>query len=235
MFTLLSSRRLKPRTPVLQIRQTLTETVTLELDDELAVKVIPNCYHIGLSLFRIHKDMLCRFVRAAVLNKVPALQGIKQFYELHGVGEDDYQEESAWKAWQRWAKNRKKNGHFFGQKTDKPSTVLSKKMNTHAKKAQPLPPLTFSTCDMQIELAVSRFMSGYSEMYKRKPKKLEKHIRIYYYMEMQGLTAREVAAKLGTPFQTAAYARQAIRQKSARNPFLGGILEQERALPQEQA
>lgn len=231
LFAQLSLRRVRPRGSMLQIRQTLTTQVALVLDDDLATHLIPHAYHVGVCLFRLHKETMCRYVQACALNGVPALQAIRQFYHLHQITEDDYQEESAWKAWQRWAKSRKKKGVFSTQKTGKASAILSEKRRARANSCTPILPLTMHLCDIGAELAASRFLAAYTGLFRRRPKRMEHHVRIYYYMVCEGLSSHEVARKLGVKQWAAAYARRSIEAQARRNKTIERLLHENLALP----
>lgn len=233
LFAQLSLRRVRPRGSMLQIRQTLTTGVALLLDDDHAAHVIPHAYHVGVCLFRLHKETMCRYVHACNLNGVPALQAIRQFYALHQVTEDDYQEESAWKAWQRWAnrKKREKKPHFFCQKTGKVSVFLAKKMGRRANFSMPLQAFTLSLSDIGAELATARFLSAYVSIFPRQPKLLARHARIYFYMMCEGLNTHDVQRKLGVSHQSASYARRAMESRARHNQTFRRLLHENIALP----
>ena len=231
LFAQLSLRRVRPRGSMLQIRQTLTTGAALLLDDDLAAHVIPHAYHVGVCLFRLHKETMCRYVHACNLNGVPALQAIRQFYALHQVTEDDYQEESAWKAWQRWAKTRKKKPHFSTQKTGKASVIMSEKRRLRAKSCTPIQPLTLSMSDISAELAASRFLAAYTNLFRRQPKHIAHHARIYFYMVCEGMSSRDVARKLGVKQWAAAYARRAMEARARHNKTIERLLHENLALP----
>lgn len=232
LFGLLSLKRFRPRQALLQISQTLTTTVSILLDDDIARHVIADGYHVGFYLFRLHKETMCRYVQACSLNGVPALQAIRQYYDLQRISEDDYQEESAWKSWQRWSKYREKKRHFFKQNADNPSAFLLKKRRNRAKFLKPMKPLIFSISEMYAELATARFITSYRAIFGRPNKKLEKHVRIYYYIEMYGLSSREVQKKFQMKNNVSAwYAKKTLERKAKTNAMFKHLLNEQIALP----
>jgi len=232
LFGLLSLKKFKPRSSMLQISQTLTDTVSLLLDDDIARHVISDSYHVGFYIFKLHKETMCRYIQACTLNGIQAMQALRQFYHMQGITEDDYQEESAWKAWGRWSKTRRKKAIFSKQKSDNASAILCEKRRLRAKLSRPLRPLTLTLSEAAIELATARFISAYSGLFRSTPSRLEKHVRIYYYMKVYDMSAYEVATKLETKPWAAWYAKRAIEQKALRNKAIARLLHEQIALPQ---
>src|SRR5690606_24098537 len=175
---------------------------------------------------------LCRYVQAATLNGVPALHAIRQYYTLQGIAEDDYQEESAWKAWMRWSKTREKKPLFSQRKTGKASVEILGKKRRRAKLSAPLRPCRLTHSEAVIELAAARFLSAYTRLFRRVPKRLDKHVRVYYYTELYGLTCPEAAHKLSISPWAAWYACRAVEQRAARNKAVARLLIEQIALPQ---
>ena len=231
LFGILSSTVFRPRQAALQLTQTLTATVSVMLDDDISRHVISQGYHAGWFLFRLHKETLCRYVQACVFNGVPALHAIRQYYTVHGITEDDYQEESAWKVWMRWSKTRRKKPVFSKQKAGNPAAEILAKKRRHAKRCDPIRPCRLTYSEAVIELATARFLSAYSRLFRRIPKRLGKHVRVYYYSEVYGLNYCEAARKLGITPWSAWYAARAMQQRAARNKAIESLLREQIALP----
>jgi len=232
LFGMLTLKRFKPRSTMLQISQTLTATVSILLDEDIARHTISESYHIGFYLFKLHKETLCRYVQACTLNGGQAMDALRQYYWLQGITEDDYQEESAWKAWMRWSKTRRKKAIFLNQKPDKASVNLIKKRGGRAKLSERLRPLTLTLSEAKIELATSRFISAYCAIFLRPHIRLEKQVRIYLYLKTYNLSGHEVARKLNVPQPTVFYSKRAIEQLAARNKAIAHLLAENIALPQ---
>ena len=231
LFGILSSKTFRPRQAAVQLTQTLTSTVSILLDDDIARHVIADGYHIGWLLFRLHKETMCRYVQACVLNGILAMHAIRQYYAVQGVTEDDYQEESAWKSWTRWSKTRTKKPVFCKQKTGNPAAEILGKKRRRAKLCAPLQPCRLTYSETVIELATARFLSAYSRLFRRVPKRMEKHVRVYYYSEVYGLSSYEAARKLGITPWSAWYACRAIQQRATKNKAIARLLLEQIALP----
>lgn len=231
LFALLSTTRIKRRPVTPATAQVLTAHVSICLDDQIARHVIENAADIGLLLFKIHKEIMCRYVQAYCVNGRQALTALRQFYHLHGVSEDDYQMESAWKTWMRWSKTREKKRLFFAQKMDKASALLSKKRSPRARLTPRLQKHTWAADQIHIELSTARFLSAYSELYKRVPMRLKKQVRLYYTHRAYSVSTHALAAHYGIPQRSACYALHAIRRKAERNPTLRRLLDESFALP----
>lgn len=232
LFGILSSKTFRPRQAAVQLTQTLSTTVSILLDDDIARHVIADGYHVGWFLFRLHKETMCRYVQACVLNGVPALHAIRQYYTIQGVTEDDYQEESAWKSWMRWSKTRRKKPLFSQRKYDKASAEILGKKRRHANIAAPLRPCRLTHSEAVIELATARFLSAYARLFRRVPKCMGKHVRVYYYSEVYGLSCYEAARKLGITPWSAWYACRAVQHRASKNKAVARLLIEQIALPQ---
>lgn len=231
IFGIFTVRRLRPERISRQITGTLTSYVHIQVDDAIARQCIENAHAIGITLYRLHKDTMCRYIQAGTLNGAPALHALRQFYHLHKISEDDYQEESSWKSWQRWAKTRQKKRHFFAHKNGKPSDQLSKKRAARANLLKPTSNIRWTLQDAVIEMAASRFLSAYAHTFRHMPRRFDKHIRIYLYIKVLGLSTYEAAKKIGFPQTTCSYATRAIEARARKNATVAHLLAESLALP----
>jgi hypothetical protein len=201
----------------------LTDQVTLQVSAPIAAHLRRLWYQAGLLLFQYHKDMMCRYADAAVRGGGQAWPALAEWMRLHGVTEDDYPLESAYKCWYRWNREIKgKNPVFFGRLRSKPGVKLSEKVSTKRE-------LRWSISDTQVELAAARLFSLAQACLPRVPKKFQLQTTCYLYIEMQGLSCREVAAKLGISHSKAAYSNNAIRNWASSDPLLAEMLRQSAA------
>lgn len=231
LFGIFTARRIRPDRISRQITDTLSQYVRLQVDDTIARHCIENAHAIGITLYRLHKDTMCRYIQASTLNGAPALHALRQFYHLHKINEDDYQEESAWKSWQRWAKNKEKKRCFFAQKIGKASDQLSKKRATRASALKPIQGTRWTMQEASIELAAARFMASYANTFRHMPRCFDKHVRIYLYIQVLGLTTYEAAQKTGYPQTTCSYAARVIHARMRKNATIARLLGESLALP----
>ncbi len=228
LFGIFTVRRLRADR---QNLQGLSANIAVKVDDAIARHCIEHAAAIGITLYRLHKDIMCRYVQSSILNGVPALHALRQFYYLHQITEDDYQEESAWKAWMRWSKTREKKRHFFAHKPGNPAAHLCKKRARRATLLQPAQANTWTYTEAAVELAASRFMSAYGHTFRHTPRRLEKHVRIYLYSKMLGLSSRQVSGKVGCPYTTCAYACRLMEARARKNNTISRLLADALALP----
>jgi len=231
IFGLFTVRRIRPNRISRQVSDTLSANITVRVDDAIARHCIEHASAIGITLYRLHKDTMCRYVQAALLNGTPALYALRQFYHIHGITEDDYMEESAWKAWMRWSKTREKKRHFFARSTGNVSPALCKKRDTRATAIKPQQQNTWTLSEINIELAAARFLSAYSHTFRHTPSRLSKHIRIYLYSKQMHLSCRQVAVKVGCAYTTCAYACRLMEARARKNHTIARLLADCIALP----
>jgi hypothetical protein len=58
--------------------------------------------HVGYHLYITDIERMMHFTAALKSAGIPAMTALKMFYEKHGIGEDDFALESAYKRWQRF-------------------------------------------------------------------------------------------------------------------------------------
>lgn len=63
---------------------------------------------VGYYLYAMDKVRIFRFVWSRVTAGLPALQSIYDYYELHGIEEDDFAIETAERLWKRWRVEKEK-------------------------------------------------------------------------------------------------------------------------------
>ncbi len=207
--------------------QKLTSTINLFVDEAFARHIEQNQRSIGLTLLSFHFQTLCRFADSAL-----QIQGyghvkaaIERWLLIHGVDESEYAADTAYKLWQRHAWNLKeKNPVFFGHSRGKSAGIVSKKIRIRANLPTPLNGMCMSVPEIEIELAASRFVASLEACFRRPPKKIEHHARIYYYMHVAGLSCRAVASRLGITKSTASYAQQTIARRAQQNRTFGKLL-----------
>lgn len=217
-------------------RDAYNSTLTFMLKDKIAANVQQHAAAIADRLFREHKRLMCWYVAAQIraLGKGQAKPAVQDWLNLHGITEDEYSSDAAYKLYQRFCwEFDKKNAQFSGRLRRKSSGVLSRKAATHANAVDAINPLVMRKKDMDIELAINRFFGEYSRVFSKMPAKLGKHVRIYMYVTQQGLTVREGSQKLGISRNGIHHALKAMNNRIQRNPTFQVIIDKAVALPQE--
>ena len=102
-----------------------------------------------------------------------------------------------------------------------------------AKLCKPVKPLTISMRDIDVELAIGRFLIAYSSAFTRTPEYLPKHARVYAYITMQSLSVREAAGKLGMSRTGVQNSLTSFRSRLRRNPAVARMIDEACALPPE--
>lgn len=212
-----------------------TESVDFVLSDQVARHVQEFATAVAVRLYRHHKHLLCWYVVAQVRlkGKGGAKPAVSDWLALHGVDEDAYSIDSAYKLYQRFGWDlEKKNDRFSVQIKRKAAGVLLRKTQSRANSEIPLQPYQYSLKDIDIELIAARFLSSFETCFSRTPVCLPKHVRIYLYNQVQGLTEREVATKLHLKHTGVHHALVSMRTRISINPTVSRLLQDALALPQ---
>jgi len=85
-----------------RIQNTLTAEITLHLPNKVSDHLMEHGYKVGYHLYELHIERMCEFAYAQYLSGEPAMAAIRNFLHMHGVSEDDFSIETAYKRWQRW-------------------------------------------------------------------------------------------------------------------------------------
>lgn len=80
----------------------LTDEIRLQVSAKKTARFTERAPHIGYHLYRVHMDMMCRFVFAQWNAGIDATRAIDNFYFEYGIEEDDFPHETAYKRWQRF-------------------------------------------------------------------------------------------------------------------------------------
>lgn len=231
LFDVISSPRL---TPVKDLKS-LTAQVTFAFNDALAERLAAHAAQIGLRIFKYHKPLLCWFVLGyrRAKGKGHAMPSVGDWLALHDVDEDEYSTDSAYKLFQRFGWDfDEKNRLFSGRIKTKPGAEMTAKKRARAKKCKPVRALTFSMRDIDVELAVGRFLCAYRKCFRFTPNFLPAQARIYAYITMQGLSTREAAKKLSRSQPTIWHSLNSFRERMQRNPTVARLMADAIALPE---
>ena len=226
LFTFLTCSPL--RTRMQRGSDLLSKEVSFLVNDQLAMHLQSNDWQIGSALLKFHKQELCKFAAAAVMlgYKGGAKAALYVWLKERGVGEDDYSLETAYKLWQRfgWKIVAGKSTTFCGQTRGKAAAILTAKTSRVPKRIKCIQHNKMTLSEIEIELAAHRFTKLVLNCFRRYPRKLVGHARIYYYVIHTPMSERCVAKKLGLPYTTLQRALTSIRIKSEKNITLQRLL-----------
>ena len=226
LFSMLCVTRIRDRSNLSRLRPLLTVDINIALDKAMATHIVNRCYQSGLHLFKWHKDMLCRHTEACVRQQNSALAGIRDFYTMHDIGEDDLPMDTAYKIWQRWNWNlKRKNEVFFGKKRGKAGVFNSNPPGRPQKVEIPV-------CDNQIECMAERIVDIASACLSTVPSSLPKHIRCYLYLEYAKRNHLQISQKLAVPVSTLYYGASVIRNWKATDTTFSRLFDKVCDLPQ---
>lgn len=234
IFDLLTGQRQRHITVGATADQLVAE-ITFYVQDRLAHHIQEHAYQIALKLFRHHIQLMRWYAAAQVraLGRGNAKTAILDWMYLHGVDEDDFSSDAAYKSFQRFGWNfDEKNAEFSGHLRRKSAGNLARKMRNRAKLIKPLSGLVINMEDSRVELAAARFLTSYSNTFRRIPAKLPKYAKVYLYVRMQELSNRQAEKKLSMNRTAIRYAIQAMRQRMDKNPTVAQLLEQCIDLPE---
>lgn len=203
--------------------------VTLVVTDSIARTVRDNQRTIADRLYRHHKELMCWYVASAVKMKGNrhAKAAIAEWFQMHGVSEDDFSMDAAYKSWQRFQWNfQKKNREFAVRLRDKAAGELSRKRERHAKAVKPVKAVQWGADERACELALARFLSSFDSNFKRMPVKLPRHARIYIYKVYGQLSVRQAAARLSITPNGVHHAVRALQSRMKANPTIQRLMDE---------
>lgn len=228
IFDLLTGSRIRNSKQQMMARAE-TGTVTFYVREDIAQEIQRYAQQIYGRLFRAHINMMRWYVAAQVraLGRGHAKAAVLDWLYIHGVDEDDFGSEAAYKSFQRFGWDfDEKNKDFSGQLRRKSSPQLSQKIKWCAKKREPLQPLVLRMEDVTVELAIARFLTQYNNTFRRLPVKLPKHAKVYLYIQMQRLSIRDAEKKLQMNKSSVEYIMASMRKRMDRNPTVRILIEQ---------
>lgn len=206
LFSMLS-RGAKGRVKEEQIAE-LTIPVTLLVNAHLAEKIKRRGAMVGLQLAQFHKDVMCAHTAAAVQHQGEALAAIRDWYQRHGIGEDDYAIETAYKYWQRYLWKMQSFLPSFPvkkvSKKDAKRAVFTGFVKINGKYQRAWSP-------DEIECATVRVFELAQACLTHTPARLEHQIRAYIYAIRSAQKQVEIARLLKVPNATARLRVQAMR------------------------
>lgn len=206
LYSILLSAPVSEPAYVRRSMQFLTHPVTFRLPDEAATELFRRPYHAGALLYKQHKDQMCRYAQVAVRNGGEAWSAIEQWMFIHGVDDDTYSMDAAYKCWLRWNSNfSQKNPVFFSRIRAKASVKVAKKSPDYVRGKMVL-------SEPDIEVALSAFLDTLDQCHGRTPKRFPLHARSYFYKVLGGLSEREAAGILGMPKASVGYGYRTMQQ-----------------------
>jgi len=225
LFSYLCFRPMDDRMSYHRARLFLTSRILIDVNDKLAYHIARDLDRIGLTLFKLHKDLMCRHAAAAVQNGQVARKAILAWLEMHGIEEDEFGLETAYKKWQRFQwKLEEKNTEFSYHFRYKTAVKVIKKRRAEM-------PLLMDQGIIEIELKISKFINCLKENIKV-PKLFNGHARCYFYVVVFQMSTHKAARRLGISQPRVLYGVKVVKAWSQRNALVAHCLAQISALPE---
>jgi hypothetical protein len=203
----------------------LSDKVLIEVHNNFGYHIYKQAHLIGINLFRIHKDQMCRHAAFAVQHGKDVRPALISWLEIYGIQEDDYGLDTAYKAWQRFRwKIEEKNMEFSYHFNAKTGVKV-------IKKSYPEMPLLMDQGIIEIELKISKFINCLKESIKV-PKLFNGHARCYFYVVVCKISTHKAARLLGISQPRVLYGVKVVQAWSQRNALVAHCLAQISALPE---
>lgn len=226
LFSMLSITRLRDRTNLVRLRALLTTEIEIAIDGAMAAHIAKRCYQAGHHLYRWHKDMICRYVDTCLRRGMPAMSALREFYEIHGIGEDDFPLENAWKMWQRHNKEVfKKNPVFSSGIRGNTSVLFCQKIGRPRKIELPV-------SDDDIQAMSSRLVDIAASCLPNPPKALHTHAQCYFYIHLARRRHEDVASMMNIPVRSLYRKAKVVKDWRDTDPTFRALLSQVCDLPQ---
>lgn len=226
LFSLLLSAPVREPAYIRRSIQYLTSTITLRLPDDAAAELFHRPYHAGAILYKAHKDQMCRYAQAVVRNRGEAWAAIEQWLFQHGVDDEQYSMDAAYKCWLRWNMNfKQKNKDFFSQMRAKQSVKVTKKTPDFVRAKMQL-------AEPEIEQALSVFLEKIEGSRCSLPSRFRVHARAYFYKELGGLSDRKAAQVLNSHYASIGYGYRTMKNWISTCPKVRTAIAECTGLPQ---
>lgn len=153
MYTYLQGDPLRVnKTRFRSLRKLLTENVTLKVSSKLGrrLKARRRQIFIGGYLHDVYREEMLFYVETQVHLGEPAQTAMKRYFDLNGVGEDDYALASAYEAWKR------RKAYFKRRNSKKQFVPLSQSELYKTITCAPPPPMPVDPRDV-VDAVVSHF------------------------------------------------------------------------------
>lgn len=226
LFSMLTHTQLRDRSSLVRSQYLLTTHIAFEIDDALAAHIARRCHQVGRHLFRWHKDMICRYVDLCLRRGMTARGALVEFNELHGVTEDDFPLETAWKMWQRHNREEARKSPVFCTRIRGAAAVKKcekKPRRRHVK-------IAFDT--ERLDLMSARLVDVLTGCLRRVPAKTATHVRCYLYQRYSGLSTAQISRRLHRKPRAFYYSARVVRDWISTDPTFRRLLQQVIALPE---
>jgi hypothetical protein len=203
----------------------LSDKILIEVGKNFGYHIYKQAHLIGINLFRIHKDQMCRHAAFAVQQGKGVRPALLSWLEMHGIEEDHYGLDTAYKAWQRFRwKIEEKNTEFSIHFSHMAGVKVYKKKRADI-------PLILEQDLIEIELKLSNFIACLNEQLKVR-KLFNGHARCYFYVVIGGMSFRKAAELLSVHFTSVRYGVTVVQAWAAKNRMVAHCLAQISDLPE---
>jgi len=199
LFQQLTYKRPPSRKESKKLRKLLTERVELEINQKLFNSIKDNVVAVGDHLYKYHCLLMMKHVEA-LMDYTTVSDALNTFMVKHGISEDDYPIDHAYRKWNRWKGNKKvKNASFFCTKGEPGASIkCNRKYAVH----RVLIPRNTDYLDVLVSAVAYRAAWSFG-IHSRH---FVKHLRVYLYYMYAGMNQEEVCEKLSMPRRSFYYA-----------------------------
>jgi len=163
----------------------LNDTILLQITDKIPKSKIPYLYQAGYAIHKLHLNNLMIFIESQVLIGGTASKAIKIFYDLYDLSDDDLNQESILRKWQRYY-SPKKSLYSAKKELYIPTDTVKSNINhitiiDNIKKSEIFSKIVFEN--------ISFFITTNNKFRKT----LLKHLKIYIYKSYLGYSSQKLA------------------------------------------
>jgi hypothetical protein len=138
VFQILSYKPDQPDRNLIRLSELITSSVEIEVHSRLGHRLKKYGHQIGYHLYIFHLNSMMEFIWGSVLVGGEAKKALYRYYAINNISDDDYQIDSAYRRYQRWLDDKRRE---IKEKREKDSLYLSPTVTRKVRVFQPPIPL----------------------------------------------------------------------------------------------
>ncbi len=229
LFVVLSSQR-SERIANTRAKILLPEKVTFDVHGRLARHMQLRSNSVGFALLKFHKELIHQHVVSVLYEnrKASAWDTIKGYLDAHGVTEDDYPMETAYKNWQRFGwdfskKNGQKSGHLRRKTGVKSRATYVEKKGLPQYKGHGYPASPVYSPE-KLDKFTKIIFDSINCKFKSLPLKFHNWLQYYIYVNVGQHSNRTAAKTLNVKKQSVERGKKNIITRCEKSPLFARLL-----------
>lgn len=202
LFQQLCYKRVVHKNNFNRLERSLNSHIEICVNNSLAKRIKIHGEQLGYHLYAFHRRIMMNYIEAQTAVGVKARYALQNFYMEYGITEDDFDQDTAYKYWQRHKKQKQLKIIW----TKKQATVV-----LNYKKVKATETISIPLDDETINLIIEKFQVVYIGQVKNPPARILKHLSIYLKSELGCKRISYISAREKLPRSSIYYAVNKIK------------------------